>query len=87
MKQCQKKIKCLFYSTRRFVRLGEHDISTEDDEHQDFPVVHVERHASFSPKWKINDIAVLYLQRDVEFDGASKSILCADFFVMIFHIS
>lgn len=59
----------MFYSLR-FVRLGEHDTTTTTDgEHQDVSVVDTEIHEFFSVKWKINDIAVVYLAHDVTFNG------------------
>lgn len=55
------------------VRLGEHNTTiTTDGEHQDIPVAHHESHGSFSWKFKNYDIAVVYLARDVIFNGELK---------------
>lgn len=56
---------------RRIVRLGEHDLRTAED-HLDVPVADEEPHEDFSMKWKINDIAIVYLQHDVNFNGELK---------------
>lgn len=58
---------------RVFVRLAEHDLTINSDgPHQDVIVSSVMTHNQFIPKDKINDIAVLYLQHDVDFTGKSK---------------
>lgn len=55
---------------RSIVRLGEHDRSTtEDGEHLDISVDRVDAHDSFNSRLMTNDIAMIYLERDVEFTG------------------
>lgn len=55
------------------VRLGEHDTRImTDGEHQDIPVADEEPHEDFSMYRQINDIAVVYLERDVVFNGEKK---------------
>lgn len=57
----------------QFARFGEHDTrKTSDGVHQDVPVAHTESHDGFSWKWKINDIAIVYLAHDVAFDGETN---------------
>ena len=68
------------------VRLGEHKISnTTDCEYsenelicadpvQDIPVETVVKHASYSNKNKINDIAIIRLRRDAVLNGYVKTI-------------
>lgn len=51
------------------VRLGEHDTrTTTDGKHQDIRVIKDEPHEEFSRQFKINDIAIVYLE-DVTFNG------------------
>lgn len=54
---------------RSFVRLGEHDLRTDDGHHQDIRVARIVVHENFDPFIKSNDIAILQLERDVEFSG------------------
>lgn len=55
---------------RKFARLGEHDLRTEDDgPHRDIPIARAIAHERHDPVWKLNDIAMLHLERDVEFSG------------------
>lgn len=57
------------------MRLGEFDTRiTSDGEHQDIAVVDEEPHEDFSMKWQINDIAIVYLERDVVFNGKLTEI-------------
>lgn len=50
------------------VRLGEHDLSTDSEaNHIDVPVVKVLRHPQYNRTDGHNDIALLYLDRNVEF--------------------
>lgn len=63
---------------RIFVRLGEHDTTRNSDgPHQDVIVTRVQKHWGYNIHLKINDIGILYLERDVDFTG--KLIL---FFVL-----
>uniref|UniRef100_A0A0A1WQS9 CLIP domain-containing serine protease n=1 Tax=Zeugodacus cucurbitae TaxID=28588 RepID=A0A0A1WQS9_ZEUCU len=51
-----------------FVRLGEHDLSTETEtKHVDIDVVKSVRHPNFGAQDRRYDIAVLYLEKNVEF--------------------
>ncbi|XP_055910857.1 uncharacterized protein LOC129945223 [Eupeodes corollae] len=51
-----------------FVRLGEHDLSRDDEaNHVDVPVVKTLRHPQYDRKDGHNDIALLYLSRNVQF--------------------
>lgn len=55
---------------RSVIRLGEHDRRTTDDgQHQDIGIVRAAAHEDYSSRYMINDIAVLFLERDVEFTG------------------
>jgi len=51
------------------VRLGEHDLSTEEDGASpvDYPVANVIVHPDYRPNMKYHDIALLELSRDVSF--------------------
>lgn len=49
--------------------MGEHDRSDDDGQHQDINVVRADPHDSFNSRLMINDIAIIYLERDVEFTG------------------
>lgn len=54
--------------------MGEHDRSTtEDGEHQDIKVLRADPHDSFNSRLMINDIALVYLEHDVEFTGKMLS--------------
>lgn len=58
------------YFPRKFVRLGEHDLRTTDDgPHQNIPIVRSVKHPQQYSYYKLNDIAVLHLELDVEFSG------------------
>lgn len=58
---------------RNFVRLGEYDkTTTTDGQHQDIRFSHHEIHEEFDSFLKINDIAMIYLDHDVEFTGELK---------------
>lgn len=49
------------------MRLGEHDISsTTDGVVQDIKVIRTERHSNYNRRDGTNDIAILYLERDVD---------------------
>lgn len=55
---------------RTIVRLGEHDTTTESDGlHQDLKVEKFFMHRHYDSFDKLNDIAILSLERDVEFTG------------------
>lgn len=57
---------------RTSVRLGVYDItSTNDETIQDVNVIRAERHPDYDFRYGINDIAILYLERDV--DATRKS--------------
>lgn len=59
------------------MRLGEHDTrTTEDGDHQDIPVADEEPHEDFSLKWKMSDIAMVYLAHDVVFNGKIPKKCC-----------
>lgn len=52
------------------MRLGEHDISTtKDGKHEDIDIVGAKKHEQYIKNTGINDIAVLYLKKDVKFNG------------------
>ncbi|XP_031626165.1 venom serine protease Bi-VSP-like isoform X2 [Contarinia nasturtii] len=62
-------------STLSNVRLGEHDISsTSDGEVQDIKVIRSERHADYNRRDGTNDIAILYLERDVQFSKRIRPV-------------
>lgn len=51
-------------------RLGEYDTRvTTDGKHLDVYIEKVEIHADFSVRWAINDIGMVYLLLDVNFNG------------------
>lgn len=50
-------------------RLGEHNFAEKNGQHKDFVVVRVTPHEHYDKKLMINDIALLKLGRDVEFNG------------------
>ncbi|XP_067648125.1 ovochymase-2-like [Eurosta solidaginis] len=53
-----------------FVRLGEYDLSTETEtKHVDIDVVKSARHPDFGERDRRYDIAILYLEKNVEFTG------------------
>lgn len=50
--------------------MGEHDLNlTDDGVHQDIRVAHGKRHERYDPGFKLNDIGIVRLERDVEFSG------------------
>lgn len=52
------------------MRLGEHDLTTiADGQHEDITVLDAEPHEDFNKKLMTNDIAIIYLERHVEFTG------------------
>lgn len=67
----------IFKSQRNVVRLGEHKIgSTIYGPHKDIAIALILSHDNFDGVLWINDIAMIYLERDVEFTGfqSSKSV-------------
>lgn len=51
-------------------RFGEHDISsTTDGDVEDIKVIRSERHPDYNKRDGTNDIAILYLERDVSFSS------------------
>ncbi|XP_053680039.1 venom protease isoform X2 [Anopheles nili] len=57
------------------VRLGEHDTSTDGEtNHIDVPVVRYESHPSYDKKDGHTDVAVLYMESEVQFSDAIKPI-------------
>uniref|UniRef100_A0A182QVG8 CLIP domain-containing serine protease n=1 Tax=Anopheles farauti TaxID=69004 RepID=A0A182QVG8_9DIPT len=57
------------------VRLGEHDTSTDaESNHVDVPIVRYETHPSYDKKDGHTDLAVLYMQYEVQFSDAIKPI-------------
>lgn len=61
-----------------FIRLGAHDIP-KDKNYVDINIDRIEKHEHFEPTTKINDIAIVYLSRDVEFTGLLKFDVFSDF--------
>ncbi|KAJ6643474.1 Venom serine protease Bi-VSP [Pseudolycoriella hygida] len=62
-------------STLTTVRLGEHDLSDESETNiVDIPVVKVRGHPDYSKLDKRNDLAVLYMERAVEFSTQIRPI-------------
>lgn len=58
------------------VRLGEHDLKTENDgRHEDVRVTHGDAHRDYDKVLGINDIAIVYLAKDVKYNG--KLINCS----------
>lgn len=52
------------------MRLGEHDLGSESDTYTvDIPVVKVAKYPQYTTKDGHNDLAILYLERDVDFSG------------------
>lgn len=52
------------------VRLGEHDIATEDDgATDDVEIAHVVPHPEYDSELQLNDIAIVHLKHDIEFTG------------------
>lgn len=63
LEKLNNKFQCC---NRSFVRLGEHDLSTTDDgEVQDVKVIKSQPHEKYNKKDGTNDIAILYLEHDV----------------------
>lgn len=63
-------------SILQFVRLGEHDLSTTyDGLHQDISIDRAVPHENYDPVMLYNDIAILYLERHVQFSGEFREWL------------
>lgn len=59
---------------RTFVRLAEHDIGTQSDgTHEDILISKTVKHGQYNEESKVNDIAMIYLERHVEFSGEIKN--------------
>lgn len=55
------------------MRLGEHDLGSESEtDPVDVPVVKVAKYPQYTTKDGHNDLAILYLERDVDFSGKPK---------------
>lgn len=64
------------------MRLGEYDIETIDDgRHEDIQIAHTEKHEKYNAKKSINDIGILYLVRDIIFNGKTIEFLSTFAFV------
>lgn len=75
-----KREKNSIYFDRKFARLGEHDIrTTSDGMHDDVIIVRSEPHAEYDQTTKIHDIAILYLEREIEFTGTFGKLKLAYF--------
>lgn len=56
------------------MRLGEYDIRTIDDgPHEDIEVLRWEPHQQYDSRLIIHDIGMIYLNRDVIFNGELKN--------------
>lgn len=52
------------------MRLGEYDVSTTTDgKHKDVDIAHAEKHERYMKNTGIDDIAMVYLKKHVEFNG------------------
>lgn len=62
---------------RAVVRVGDHDRSTTNDgEHEDIPITHVEKHAAYNISGDAkNDIMILYLKRDIKITGKNLIVV------------
>lgn len=55
------------------MRLGEYDVSTTTDgKHQDIDIVHAVKHEQYIKNAGIDDIAMVYLKKHVEFNGKMR---------------
>ncbi|KAM7355456.1 venom serine protease Bi-VSP-like [Cochliomyia hominivorax] len=58
-----------------FVRLGEHDLTTNTEaRHVDIKIARMEKHPDYNPRNGHSDIAVLYLERNVQFTDSISPI-------------
>lgn len=57
-------------NSRKFARLGGHNNTRFNDGlHEDIPIRHFVSHPFYNPNNRPNDIAIAYLEHDVEFSG------------------
>lgn len=70
--------KCHFtyYHKRYIVRVGEHDFTKKDSRRQQIRIELAEPHEEHDDILKRNDIAILHLYHDVDFNG--KSLNCCE---------
>lgn len=55
------------------MRLGEYDTrTTTDGPHEDVRISKVQSHKDFDPDLYLNDIAIINLERNVEFNGKAQ---------------
>lgn len=54
---------------RNMVRLGEYDLSKNDTLTEDIKIHHFVAHPQYSEELQLNDIAIVHLERDVNFTG------------------
>lgn len=58
---------------RNTVRLGEHDLrTTSDGQHVDIGIAYSDVHNEYDEEIDLNDIAIVHLAHDVEFNGRLK---------------
>lgn len=58
------------------MRLGEHDVSTTTDgKHKDIDIVHAVKHEQYIKNAGIDDIAMVWLKKNVEFTGKREMTL------------
>lgn len=63
------------YPGLHVVRLGEHDLSTlSDGPHQDVPICYIDEHEKYIDHLSVNDIAMVTLAEDVEFNDRIRPI-------------
>lgn len=53
----------------QFVRLGEHDLTSDDGMHQDVTIDLTLPHEDYDNDLLLNDIALIYLDYDVKYTG------------------
>lgn len=75
------------------MRLGEYDTrTTTDGPHEDVRISKVQSHKDFDPDLYLNDIAIISLERNVEFNGKAQISLSlslpvwSESMLFIFHI-
>lgn len=49
--------------------------TTKDGQHEDIRVVHAEPHKRYNKLFHLNDIGIVYLERDVDFTGNLEYVL------------
>lgn len=72
-----------FEFNRFVVRLGAHDLRTDDGQHVDVLIDRAVPHASYSELFGVNDIAMIYLEHDIEFNGSPVTHSTIDFHFQI----